>query len=151
VSVQIGVAVSSGVADGVVDGAAAAEGDAGDDVESGVPAGAGLVADVQATTRRATTIVVVNREGEGRISMSSRRSVPVTFGGAACYFDRQRGHASAPCRREPGRAGRGIGLIIATRYRSDIAPFECLASPIDRGRATRRRRVGRRMGPADRG
>lgn len=39
----------------------------------GVVAGAGLVAEAQLATRRATTIVVASRESEGRMPMSSGR------------------------------------------------------------------------------
>ncbi|OGO56217.1 MAG: hypothetical protein A2V84_05505 [Chloroflexi bacterium RBG_16_70_13] len=42
---------------------------------SGVATAAGLVLEVQAATRRATAIVVVKGESEGRISMSSGRYV----------------------------------------------------------------------------
>jgi hypothetical protein len=43
----------------------------------GVVTGAGLVVDVQAAARRATTIVVVKRESEGHISMSSGTVCPL--------------------------------------------------------------------------
>jgi len=49
----------------------------GADVGSGLGAGGGLVADVQATTRRPTTIVVATRESEERI----RRPLAGTFAG----------------------------------------------------------------------
>ncbi|OGO51308.1 MAG: hypothetical protein A2V84_00705 [Chloroflexi bacterium RBG_16_70_13] len=70
VAVHVGDAVPSGVEAGVAAGVAAD----GDDVgaaSGGVVLGSGLVADPQATTRRATRIVVVQRESEGRIPMSS--------------------------------------------------------------------------------
>jgi hypothetical protein len=56
---------------GVVSGAVVT----GDPDGDGVVISAGLVADAQAATRRATTIVVWKRESEGRIPMSSGRYV----------------------------------------------------------------------------
>jgi hypothetical protein len=43
--------------------------------EAGIVGGDGLVADPQATTTRATTIVVVQRESRGRIGRSSGRYI----------------------------------------------------------------------------
>jgi len=71
VTVHVGCNNVYRVADGVAEGveAADADGDAGGPDSSGVGVGAGVVvlADVQATTMSATTIVVVTREAEGRM------------------------------------------------------------------------------------
>jgi hypothetical protein len=67
IPIAIHVGASSSWVTAGVDG-----GEAGGASESGgVDAGAGLVAEAQPTTRRPSTVVVVKRESEGRISMSS--------------------------------------------------------------------------------
>ena len=90
VTVHVGGALSYGVADGVtegVEGAADADGDAGGPDGGGVAIGALLVAAVQPTTNRLTTIAVTVREIEGRIGFPRDCVSAETFGGGACYFD----------------------------------------------------------------
>jgi hypothetical protein len=80
--VQAPGAMVSGVADGDADrggdcGATVGGDEAGivGGDEAGIVGGDGLVADPQATTTRATTIVVVQRESRGRIGRSSGRYI----------------------------------------------------------------------------
>ena len=84
-AVQVDSALSSEVADGVADGVADAEDDVGGTDGGGVVAGDGLVADVQATTRRPTTTVVAIRERKVRIPVFLKTACgKETIGRARC-------------------------------------------------------------------